>query len=258
VLALVVLIYPWPAPALAMTVMTGALVVGNLGLLAVQRRLRIGNSVLESAPEESSSPGGPFWFLSLASLQFIGQTFLQSLAVLLPPSTVTLLNIGYKIVGSVSATFVNATMPLLIHQKTVSPEGARRFLRIVVVVVAAGGVLLAGGTHILRPELFAPAVIIGIWLITSSASAVATRMSYRFLAPHATARTMTVIIIVVALAILSSTAPGFALTVLLCAYAALDGASAMLLLWPLRDRVMSLVLAGALAALAVGWVANFV
>ena len=69
---------------------------------------------------------------------------------------------------------------------------------------------------------------------------------------------MTVIIIVVALAILSSTAPGFALTVLLCAYAALDGASAMLLLWPLRDRVMSLVLAGALAALAVGWVANFV
>lgn len=257
VLALVVLIYPWPAPALAMTVMTGALVVGNLGLLAVQRRLRIGDSVLESAPEESSSPGGPFWFLSLASLQFIGQTFLQSLAVLLPPSTVTLLNIGYKIVGSVSATFVNASMPLLIHQKTVSPEGARRFLRIVVVVVAAGGVVLAAGTRIVRPELFAPAVIIAIWLITSSASAVATRMSYRFLAPHATARTMTVIIVVVALAIVSSTGPGFALAVLLCAYAALDGASAMLLLWPLRDRLMSLVLAGALAALAVGWVANY-
>ena len=37
----------------------------------------------------------------------------------------------------------------------------------------------------------------------------------------------------------------------------LDGSSAMLLLWPLRDRVMSLVLAAALAALAVGWMSSY-
>jgi hypothetical protein len=257
VLALLALIYPWTSPAFAMTVMTSALLAGNLGFLAFLRLRRVGSSVIESAPSSSSSPGGPFWFLSLASLQFIGQTFLQSLAVLLPPSTVTLLNIGYKIVGSVSATFVNASMPLLIHQKTDSPRAARRFLRIVVVVVAAGGTVIAAGTRVARPELFAPAVIIAIWLITSSASAVATRISFRFLAPHAMARAMTVLIAVVALSVFSSHGAGFSLVVLLCAYAAIDGGSAMLLLWPLRDRVMSLVLAVALAALAVGWVGSY-
>jgi hypothetical protein len=257
VLALVALIYPWPTPALAMTAMTGALVAGNLGLLALLRLRRVGSSVIESAPLNSTSAGGPFWFLSLASLQFIGQTFLQSLAVLLPPSTITLLNIGYKIVGSVSATFVNASMPLLVHQDTDSPRAARRFLRIVVVVVAAGGIAIALGTWMVRPELLAPAVIIAMWLITSSASAVAMRMSFRFLAPQAVARTMTVLIAVVALAVVSSHGAGFSLVVLLCAYAAIDGASAMLLLWPLRDRVMSLVLAATLTALAVGWTSSY-
>ena len=257
VLALLILIYPWPSPALAMTAMTGALVAGNLALLVILHLRRVGSTVIESAPLSSSSPGGPLWFLSLASLQYIGQTFLQSLAVLLPPSTVTLLNIGYKIVGSVSATFVNASMPLLVHQETDSPRAARRFLRIVTAVVAAGGVAIAIGVWMVRPELLTPAVIIAIWLITSSASAVAMRMSFRFLAPHATARTMTVLIVVVALAVFSSHGAGFSLVVLLCAYAAIDGASAMLLLWPLRDRVMSLVLAATLAALAVGWVSSY-
>lgn len=257
VLALLVLIYPWSSPALAMTVMTGALVAGNLGLLAVLHQRRVGSAVIESAPLRSASTGGPLWFLSLASLQYIGQAFLPSLAVLLPPSTVTLLNIGYKIVASVSATFVNASMPLLIHQETDSPRAARRFLRIVVAVVAAGGIAIAIATWMVRPELLAPAVIIAIWLITSSASAVAMRMSFRFLAPHATARTMTVLVVVVALAVFSSHGAGFSLVVLLCAYAAIDGASAMLLLWPLRDRVMSLVLAATLGALAVGWISSY-
>lgn len=258
VLALTVLIYPWASPAIAMTAMTGALAAGNLGLLAFLRLRGVGTSVIESAPLTSSSPAGPFWFLSMSSLSYIGQAFLQSLAVLLPPSTVSLLNISYKIVGSVSATFVNASMPLLVHQNTDSPRAAQRFLRIVVVVIAAAGIVVAAGTWIVRPELLAPAIIIAIWLITSSASAVASRMSYRFLAPNAMGRKMTVIIFVVAVAMLSSHAPGFDLVVLLCAYAAIDGASAMLLLWPLRDRLMSLVLAGALAALAVGWVLNYV
>jgi len=257
VFALTALLYPWPSPATAMTAMTGALVAGNLGLLAFLRLRRVGSAVIESAPLSSTSPGGQLWFLSLASLQYIGQMFLQSLAVLLSPSTVTLLNIGYKIVGSVSATFVNASMPLLVHQETDSPQAARRFLRIVVVVVGVVGIVIAVATRMVRPELLAPAVIIAIWLIASSASAVASRMSFRFLAPHATARTMTVLVIVVSLAILSSRGAGFSLVVLLCAYAAIDGASAMLLLWPLRDRVMSLVLASALAALAVGWVGSY-
>jgi hypothetical protein len=258
VLALLVLIYPWPSPSLAMTAMTGGLLAGNLGLLAVLHVRRVGSTVIESAPLSCSTPGGPLWFLSLASLQYLGQAALQSLAVLLPPSTVTLLNIGYKIVGSVSATFVNASMPLLVHQETDSPRAARRFLRVVVAVVVAGGTAIVIGAWLVRPELLAPAVIIAIWLITSSASAVAMRMSFRFLAPHATARTMMVLIVVVALAMFSSHGAGFSLVVLLCAYAAIDGASAMLLLWPLRDRVMSLVLAATLAALAVGWVSSYV
>ena len=257
VLGLAALLYPWPAPNNAMTAMTGALMAGNLGLLVFLRARKVGSSVIESAPVRSQSPGGPFWFLSLASLQFIGQTFLQSLAVLLPPSTVTLLNIGYKIVGSVSATFVNASMPLLIHQTTSSSWAARRFQRIVVIVTAAAGAAIALGTRIVYPNLLQPAVIVAIWLVTSSAWAVATRISFRFLAPRATARTMAVLIAVVALTGLSSHSSGFSLVVLLCAYAAIDGASAMLLLWPPRDWLTSLVLAGALAALAVVWAGSY-
>jgi hypothetical protein len=99
--------------------------------------------------------------------------------------------------------------------------------------------------------------VIAIWLTTSAAAAVAGRMSFRFLAPHASVRTIGVVIAIVALTVFSSGYQGFSLTVLLCAYAVMDGAAAMLLLWPLKDRLMSVVLAGAIVCLCAIWVSNY-
>jgi hypothetical protein len=99
--------------------------------------------------------------------------------------------------------------------------------------------------------------VIAIWLITSAAGAVAGRMSFRFLAPHASVRTIGVVITIVVLTAFSSGYPGFHLTVLLCAYAAIDAAAAMLLLWPLKDRLMSVVLAGAIVCLCAIWVSYY-
>ena len=257
VLAVVALIYPWHSPAAAMTAMTTGLVVGNATLLVVMIRRRVGDSVIDAAPEIGSAGRGSWWFLTLASSEYLAQAFMQSLAVLLPPSSITLVNIGYKIVGSVSATFVNASMPALIHHDTESPAAARRFLRIVAVAVALGGAMLVGGTELIWPVLLVPAVVVGIWLLCSSASAVAARMSFRFLPPKASSRTIGVVLAVVVLATVSAHGPHFSLTVLLCAYAAIDGAAAMLLLWPLKDRLMGLILAGALATLATVWIVAY-
>ena len=64
-------------------------------------------------------------------------------------------------------------------------------------------------------------------------------------------------IAIVALAAFSSAYPGFNLTVILCAYAAMDAAAAMLLLWPLKDRLMSVVLGCAIFCLGAIWVSNY-
>jgi hypothetical protein len=256
-LAVIVLLFPWGTPAIDMTAMTCGLIVGNAGLLIFMALRRIGDSVVDSAPDHTETRGASLWFLSLASIAFLGQTVLQSFAVLLPASSVTLLNIGYKIVGSVSATFVNAIMPVIVHQGTDSSRSARRFLRIVIVAVAAAGTVLVAAIWIIRPYLLVPSVVIALWLTASAAVAVAGRMSFRFLAPHASVRTIGVVIAIVALTAFSSGYQGFNLTVLLCAYAAMDAAAAMLLLWPLRDRLMSVFLACVIVCLGAIWMSNY-
>jgi hypothetical protein len=257
ILAVAMLLVPWNTPAIVMTAMTCGLIIGNAGLLIIMALRKIGDSVLDSAPDHTETSGVSLWFLGLSSIAFIGQTLLQSFAVRLPASSLTYLNIGYKIVGSASATFVNAIMPLIVHQGTDSPHSARRFLRIVVVAVGIAGTLLVIAVSIIRPYLLVPSVVIAIWLITSAAGAVAGRMSFRFLAPHASVRTIGVVIAIVALTAFSSAYPGFSLTVLLCAYAAIDAAAAMLLLWPLKDRLMSVVLAGAIICLSIIWLSSY-
>jgi hypothetical protein len=221
-------------------------------------RRRIGQAVIDSAPSESTSGSGHFWFLSLSAVGYLGQIFLQSLAVLLPASSITILNIGVKIVGSTSATFVNASMPAIVHQGTNSPDSARRFLRIILLVVGVGGIVLVVGAWTGWPNLLRPAAVIALWLIASSAQAVAFRMSYRFLAPRSTTRTIAVVVIVVVLSALSARDARFDLTVALCGYAMLDAASALLLLLPLRDRWMSVLLGGVVTGLAVAWLASYV
>lgn len=257
VLAVLALVYPWGSSAAAMTAMVAGLVAGNLGFLGYMEWRRIGGRILATAPERSTRRGSSFWFLGMSSVAFVGQTLMQSLAVLLPTSSITLLNVAYKIVGSVSATFVNATMPVLLHQDTDSPRAARRFLRLAVVVIALAGSGMVAGVLFFRPDLAIPAVVLALWLVASSASAAGMRMSFRFLPPAALRRTIAVVVVVAILAVLSAHHRGFSLTTLLCAYAAVDAASVMLLLRPLRDRLMSAVLAGILVVLLGIWLSGY-
>jgi hypothetical protein len=162
--------------------------------------------------------------------------------------------VGIKIVGSISATFVNATMPLLVHGRTDSPALARRFLRVVVLVEALGGGLLVVAAHLIRPDIIVPALVVAIWLVGSGAFAVAQRMAFRFLpAQDVAKRQMAPLVVLVPLALVSSWGDGFTLAVLLCAYAAIDVVTGALLLWPLKDRRMGAVLAVAMVALTVVW-----
>jgi hypothetical protein len=252
-LAAISLLIPFDSPTTSVTVMVLALVLGNVALLAIAAKMRLGDDVVESAPESSPRRTGAYWFLTKASVGYIGLVVLQSLAVQLPPSAVTLLNIGVKIVGSTASTFVNAVMPRIIHHRTDSMEPSRRFLRWLVAILGGMSIFVIGLTWALYPALLVTAICVGLWVIASSSSAIAQRMSFRFLRPNASRVTLIAVPAVVLLALASSSSPGFQLVVILCAYAAVDGATATLLLFALRDRLMSWILLGTCLALATLW-----
>ena len=254
-IAVAALAPPWPAPNLAVTAMTGGLLLGNLVLLGVMRHRRVGDAVLVDGAAATGSRSGSAWFLGTASVAFVSQAVLQSLAVLLPAAGLTILNLASKIVGSISAAFVNATMPLLVHERTDSPAAARRFLRIVMLAEALGGTVLVIGTYLVRPDIAVAAVVVAVWMVGSGAAAVAQRMGFRFLpAQDVAKRQIASVVVVVPLALLSAWSAGFTLTVLLCAYAAIDVLTGMLLLWPLKDRRMGALLAAGAVTLAAEWI----
>jgi len=253
-LATFVLLAPWPTSTAAATAMMGALVVGNGVFLVYVTRQRLGAEVLAALPTSRvSGHHGPAWFLTKSGVGYGGLMVLQSLAVLLPPSTLTLLSLAIKLVGSVSSTFVNAVMPLLVHQSTESPAEGRRFIRVLVVVLGVGGLAASGVVTLVWPQQGAPSLVLAMWLIAAAAAAVAQRMAFRFLPPHASRVTIVAVPVVVALAAVSSRSSNFDLSVLLCAYAGVDAATSFLLLAALRDRFMTIVSGAVLVTLSAVW-----
>jgi len=257
-LALLTLLIPFDSPAIVVTTMVAALVTGNLLLLAFAIRGRIGADVIAAAPEMPAKGRGAHWFFAKATVGYVGLVILQSLAVLLPPSTVTILNVGAKIVGSIAATFVNAVMPVIIHHQTESIGPSKRFLRGLVGILAGLSILAVFVVATLDGSLLVQAICVGLWIVASTSAAIAQRMSFRFLPPSASRITIVTVPLVVLLALASSIAPGFQLVVVLCAYATLDGITATFLLFALRDRLMSWVLVVTCAVLAGIWIAALV
>lgn len=240
--ATLLLVPPWPTKTMAVLAMTIGLVIGNAAIYVVMNRRKIGSSALAAAPDTASRSDGSYWFLGKAGVGYASQAVMQSVAILLPATGVTYLNIANKIVGSISATFVNALMPQIVHQHSDSPAAGRRFIRLMFPVVAATGALVVVAVQLIRPQLFLPAVIVAIWLLGSTHSAISQRMAFRFLPSNASRVSMIVIAVIVVLTIGSSALPGFTLTVILAAFAAMDCATAMLLLWLLRDRLASFMM----------------
>jgi hypothetical protein len=257
VLGALVLLYPWSTPVQAVVAMQVALIIGNLGLLFVSLKHNVGDDVLQDAPLTRQSDGpsrGAYWFLTKSTIGYVGLTVLQSLAILLPASSLTILNVAAKIVGSVSATLVNAVLPRILHQNTRTRDGVNRFLQILASVLGVGGVSLVVTVGFIHPALTIAAICVALWVIGSSISAVSQRMAFRFLPPSASRISIAVVPLVVGLALLSSTAPAFQLLTLICAYAALDSITGTVLLKALGNTRMFLTMTFCCLALGTMWV----
>lgn len=254
VLATVFVALPWPSHNLTVTAMAVGLVVGNLLLSAVMVKRRVGVEAIEAAPAEPmrGSAGGS-WFLVKSVVSYGSGTFMQSLAVRLPASGVTLLSIGSKIVASVAASFVNAMMPHFIHQGSQSDAEARRFLRIMLAVTSGVGTVVVLVVAGVRPQVVLPVLIMALWLVGSTAAAIVQRTAFRFLPPNASRISMVVVVGVVLAAWLSSLTAGFSLEILLAAYGLVDSLIATFFLLLLKDRGPSYVLLLCSAALVAIW-----
>jgi hypothetical protein len=249
--ACAVLVFPWASSALAAVAMSAALVVGNAACLVVMTRRRIGQAVLDKAAQRQSGQLSSSWFLARSTIGYACSNVLTSLAVLLPASGLTILSIAAKLAASVSNTLVNAILPALVHRSTQSPAAARRFLVGMTVLLGGLGTVLVTVVAISFGNYLTSALVIALWVISATACAAAQRMAFRFLPARAMAAPTIAVVVIVALTTVASLTSGFHALVLLCAYASLDSVTAGILLWNLRDGVMSGLMLGIVLVLAV-------
>ncbi|GAA2064519.1 hypothetical protein GCM10009722_27410 [Williamsia deligens] len=237
--------------------MMAALTTANAAFAAVAFRMKVGSEVVELLPEKSGGVrAGSAWFLAKSGVSYGGLMIIQSLSLVLPPSTLTLLTVPMKIVASVAATFVNAILPRMVHQTAESPAEGRAFLRILVVWLVPAGITVNIALVLAFPNYSLIGIVVALWLVASACSSVAQRLAFRFLPPSASRITMVVVPVVVLAVALSAPLPGFGLIALLAAYATVDALSGLLLLIAMRDRIMTIVLGLATIALAAIWVSS--
>lgn len=254
--ATLALLLPWTDSTATVTAMVAALLLGNVAFLGALIRQGTGRSLLDSLPAVGDPHrSAAWWFAAKSMSSYGGLTILQSLAVLLPASAVTLLSVAVKIASSTSAVLINAVMPRLVHQGVDSASAGRSFLRWITLLLASVGSLAVAATAGLHPQALLGVWVLALWLLASAAAATAQRMAYRFLAPNASRVTILAVLTVVALALATSRSSNVDLVSVLCAYALLDALVATTLLWKLADRVAAafggVITIGILGSLAV-------
>lgn len=249
ILATIVLLFPWKTSLAATAAMLASLVVGNIAMAVTMGAHHVGKETRARLSEGDASherTNGTGWFFSKAVAGYAGQAVLQTVAITLAPSAVTVLNIAVKVVGAVSATLVNSIMPKLVHQGTETPDAGRRFLNVLLAFLGGGSLLLTVVSAIWVPEFVIEVLAVSVWVVVAAAAAVAQRMAFRFLKPSASAVSIVVIVAIVAIAVTLSGTPGFPLLFLLVCYINLDGATAAILLWALNDKLQSIAISAIL------------
>ncbi|WP_461172270.1 hypothetical protein M1D93_14900 [Arthrobacter sp. Z1-9] len=256
-LATLIMLLPWSDSAATVTAMLASLLAANLAYLVLMIWQKAGRNVLNGLPTlPVRRHSAHWWFLTKSFVGYGGLMVVQSLALVLPPSTLTLLTLPMKIVGSVAATFVNAVMPLLVHQGTESPSAARRFLRLLVVLLGSVGLVGVLGINLTLPAYLIQAVVVALWLIASASASVAQRLMFRFLPPSSSRITLIVVPLIVVAVALSTSSQQFGLIALLCAYAMVDAATSFLILIALRDKLMAATSGFVSAALLLIWITS--
>ena len=255
--ATTVIALPWPNSDSTVTAMTAVLAVANAGLLLLMVKCSVGDSVFHGLSDHGrTNLRAPMWFVSKSTVSYGGLMVVQSVSLILPPATLTLLTIPMKIVASVSATFTNAILPRLVHQTTESPSEGRYFLRVATATLMAVGLVVVLVSVVFFEDYWVIAAVVSLWLVASSASSVAQRLAFRFLAPSASRITIVVVPVLVFACILSAQTANFGLLALLCVYAMVDAASAFLLLAALRNPVEAVVIFLTASCIAFIWCAS--
>jgi hypothetical protein len=229
IVAALVIVDPWGTPAHRASAMVAGLVFGNAMLFAYMIVKRVGEAASIAPSSLSTASGGAGWFFAKSTTGYASGNVIQALAALLPATAVTVVSVMTRIVGSISATGVNAIMPRIIHRNSDSIDSASSFMRLVALIL--GGPFLLG-VLVASLATFDNRIYVVLtvaWLFAASMNAIAQRMTYRFLSPSASIMSIaSAMVIVGALCAVSGT-PWFGLQILLAGSIALEAIPAICL-----------------------------
>ncbi|MGC5248691.1 hypothetical protein ACPXB3_17415 [Gordonia sp. DT219] len=250
------LMLPWRDSSTAVIAMVTALLLGNSIFAVVADYKSIGHAAVASLDTSGQKYSAPAWFLTKSGISYGGLTIIQSVSLTLPATTLTILTLPTKLVASVSGTFINSVLPLMVHQNTSSKTSVRRFINFSVAMLSVLGAALAAGMWIWKREWFAIAAVSAIWLVSSGIAAIAQRMSFRFLRPSAAKVSIIVVPLIVVSVVMSEQFGSLNILVLLCAYALIDALTALMFFHLLREwRGWAVALASVLTLIAV-WISQ--
>ena len=260
-LACLALMLPLNSSVANVTAIFASLAVGNCLLLALMLKRRVGFEVIYSYSEFPASSSNfarnrPFLFRAISV--YGGFMVIQSLTVSLPASVLTLLSVPMKIVASVTASFLNATLPKIINKDTQSPGSSITFLKYVLVAVVGFGLTAELLSFIFWPTYIAEVGVSAIWLTTSCLSAVSQRLSNRFRNPSSTNLVSAVVPVTAILVLASSSTAGFGALAILCAYGFADAVSSVIQFRVIEFRRFSLISSVLATGVGIVWVASLV
>lgn len=234
--ACLMLAMPWTTLSVRVIAMLVGLTLGNALLWLYFRIRRLGPRQEQLPIGSGSARATVTWFFAKSATGHVGLNAIQALALVLPASSITILSILTKVVGSISTTAINALMPTLVNANQHSQEPALRFLWRTSVPLSM--FLVAVSTiALVKTNTSVAYVAIGLgWLAAINANAVAQRLAYRFLPPSASRVSILVMLAVLASLGTMAAFDALSLPILVIGLVTIEAATAIMLLWVLNVR----------------------
>jgi hypothetical protein len=234
--ACVMLAMPWTTLSVRVIAMLVGLTLGNALLWLYFRIRRLGPRQEQLPIGSGSARATVTWFFAKSATGHVGLNAIQALALVLPASSITILSILTKVVGSISTTAINALMPTLVNANQSSQEPALRFLWRTSVPLSMFLVVVST-IALVKTNVSVAYVAIGLgWLAAINANAVAQRLAYRFLPPSASRVSILVMLVVLASLGTMAAFDALSLPLLVIGFVTIEAATAITLLWVLNVR----------------------
>jgi len=255
--ACLLIAHAWVPSSLRATLMVGGLVIGNLFLLTYLKRSGRTKSAAGGHPLAGPpTPRAGGWFLTKSVTGYASQDVFEGLALLLPATSLTILNILNRVVGSLSTALVSSVLPKLVHRGTASRNQAVSFARWIAALLAVP-FCVVGVLSLFVALPYQEYVLATLaWLLASGLNASAQRLAYRFLPASASVLSIVSAVLVVGVVVAISATTLFSLRTLFVGAIALDALPAAFLFLTLSERALSgvtaLVFVGATTLLMAG------